>query len=167
MLRTIIACGFLLIAASPNASAQDAQLAGRSAGGQMAWNGRVTRDTLTLTFAGAGESTISVDFVAEYPGERAFAVSRPSVVDIIVTEHSSNEEHPEMAMSVDGRDLAVMPRPRSSRSIVSSISFDEFLRLANADTIVQRAFEKELVFGEGQRRALRSVAGRWSGSAAR
>ena len=70
-------------------------------------------------------------------------------------------------MRVDGRDLAVVPRARSSKSIVSSISFDEFLRLAYADTVVERAFDKELVFGAGQRRVLRSVAVCWSGSAAR
>jgi hypothetical protein len=166
MMRAVIACGFLLVVAS-NASAQDARLAGRSIGEHMEWNGRTTRDTSSFTFSGAGDSTISVDFVVEYAGERAFAVNRPSVVDIIVTEHSANEEHPEMAVSVDGRDLAVVTRPRSSRSIVSSVSFDEFLRLANADTIVQHAFEKELVFGEGQRRMLRAVADRWSGGVAR
>ena len=84
MMRAVIACGFLLVVAS-NASAQNARLVGRSTGEHMEWNGRTTRDTSSFTFSGAGDSTISVDFVVEYAGERAFAVNRPSVVDIIVT----------------------------------------------------------------------------------
>ena len=68
-----------------------------------------------------------------------------------------------MALSIDGRALPLNTRLRSRRSVVATMSFDEFVRLANADAIVERAFDVDLEFGPGQRRMLRSVAERWSG----
>jgi hypothetical protein len=170
MTRSFTICGLLVLLGAGAASAQPARIAGQSIGGHMDWDPatRTTRDTSTCTFTPGGDAaSITVDFVVQYAGEQAFAVTRPAVVDIIVTEHPANEDTPEMAVDVDGRTLGLLPRPRSSRSVVSTISFEEFLRIANANTIVQRAFDRELVFGEGQRRMLRSVAGRWSGASAR
>ena len=170
MTQSLTICSLLLLLGAGVAGAQTNRIVGQSIGGHMDWDPatRTTRDTSTFTFAGGDDgATVTVDFVAQYIGERVFATSRPAVVDVIVTEHPANEDAPEMSIRVDGRDLAVVPRARSSKSIVSSISFDEFLSLAHADTVVERAFDRELVFGAGQRRALRSVAARWSGSAAR
>jgi hypothetical protein len=170
MARALTVCGLLVFLAAASAAAQPARLTGESSGQHMEWNPatRTTQDTHTLTFTGRDDGgTVTVDFVVQYEGERPFDATRPSVVDVIVTEHSGSENAPQLAMSVDGRPFPLTARPRSSRAIVSTIAFDEFLRLANADAIVARAFDTELVFGAGQQRMLRFVATRWSGGTPR
>jgi hypothetical protein len=170
MARAVTVCGLLMILAAGSAEAQPARLVGQSIGGHMEWNPatQTTKDTRTLTFSGRADGgTVTVDFVVQYRGERAFETTRPAVVDVIVTEHPGNENAPEMTMSVDGRPFPLVVRPRTSRAIVSSISFDEFLRLTNAESIVEHAFDAELVFGAGQLRMLRSIAQRWSGTTVR
>jgi hypothetical protein len=170
MARAAVLLGFVVALSAAPAQAQTARLVGQSIGGHMEWNPatRTTRDSSTLTFGGAENGvTITVDFVTQYEGERALQTTRPRVVDVIVTEHPTGEESPQMTMTVNGEGVPLVPRLHSRRSIVSSISFDDFVRLADAESIVQRAFDVDLVFGTGQLRMLRSVAQRWSGDTAR
>jgi hypothetical protein len=119
-------------------------------------------DTSTLVFPGGSAGTeFTIDFVVQYEGPRP--KTPPSVVDVVITQYVSSDEHPDMSMQADGQAVDMNPRLRSRRSVVASIPFDEFAKLANADAIVERAFDTELEFGAGQRRMLHAVAQRWSG----
>jgi len=124
--------------------------------------GRETIDRATVAFLGADRRPeFTIDFVAQYTGVKPAAP--PSVVDIVVTDHPSNDEQPDATMRVDGQPLAMNPRLKSRRSVVASIPFEDFLKLANATTIVERAFDVELEFGAEQMRMLQMVAKRWAG----
>jgi hypothetical protein len=117
----------------------------------------------TLTFVGSdGGPVMTIDFITRYRG-----VDRPSspprVVDVIVTAHPADEETPEMKMHGDGESLPLTARLHSRRSVATTIAFEEFVRLANADAIVEQALGTELEFGIGQLRMLRAEAQRWSG----
>jgi hypothetical protein len=137
---------------------------GNQISGLWQWNSATQKmtDTATCTFRGSSAGPlVTIDFVTQYAGQRP--TTPPTVVDMVVTQHPPNEDAPEMALSIDGRALPLNTRLRSRRSVVATMSFDEFVRLANADAIVERAFDVDLEFGPGQRRMLRSVAERWSG----
>jgi hypothetical protein len=121
-----------------------------------------TVDAATLGFLDTdGHTAFTIDFVVQYAGARPTAA--PAVVDMIITEHPTGEESPDVALRVNGAPQPVVARPRTARAIVVSMPFDEFEKLANADTIVERAFDTELEFGSGQLRMLRSVTQRWRG----
>ena len=140
------------------------RLIGNQISGLQQWNSATQKmtDTATCTFRGSSDGPlVTVDFVTQYAGQRP--ATPPTVVDMVVTQHPPNEDAPEMALSIDGRSLPLNTRLRSRRSVVATMSFDEFVRLATADAIVERAFDVDLEFGQGQRRMLRSVAERWSG----
>jgi hypothetical protein len=107
---------------------------------------------------------ITIEFIAQYLGDPAAPRSVPAVVDMIIT---ANDPLPETSLTVNGLSVAQTVRPRTPRAIVSTMTFDEFFALANADAIVQRAFDTELVFGASQLRMLRSVAQRWNGAPVR
>jgi len=144
--------------------AQVRRIEGHRLGGQLQFDSRTqkTTETATLTFIGTdGGPIFTVDFVAQYAGSQP--TSPPLVVDVILTERTIADEAPQMTMQVDGQPLPLVARPHSPRSVVASIPFDDFVRLANADAIVEGAFETELVFGAAQLRMLRSIARRWAG----
>ena len=143
---------------------QPTRLVGNRISGSMRWDavGRKTTDTATCQFVGSdGRLIITIDFVAQYPGQQP--TTAPTAVDIVVTEHAVDEDAPETSLSADGQSLPLNTRPRTARSVVATISFDEFVRLSKADALVERAFDRELEFGQGQLRMLRSTAERWSG----
>jgi hypothetical protein len=120
-------------------------------------------DTSRLEFRdGAGAIAFTVDFVVQY--ERQRPAVPPSVVDVVITEYTGADEQPEMTIRVDGRPVDMHPRLRSRRSVVASIPFDAFVALTAGETIVERAFDTDLVFSSGQTRMLRSVAQRWAGN---
>jgi hypothetical protein len=171
MTRALVVIGAVLgLAAFGPAAVVEAQppqpqrVIGDQLSGQMQWNptAQKTTDMATCTFRGSSDGLlVTIDFVTQYAGQRP--TTPPTVVDMVVTQHPPNEDAPEMALSIDGRSLPLNTRLRSRRSVVATMSFDEFVRLANADAIVERAFDVDLEFGPGQRRMLRSVADRWSG----
>jgi len=101
----------------------------------------------------------TVDFVAQYAttGTR----TTPSVVDMVLTEHPVGDDRPALEVSVNGARVPVIARLRQPRSIVTSLTFADFQRLANADSVIQRAFGTDLEFSDGQRRMLRPTAERW------
>jgi hypothetical protein len=147
---------------------QPQRVIGNQISGLQQWNSATQKmtDSATCTFRGSSDGTlVTIDFVTQYAGQRP--ATPPTVVDMVVTQHPPNEDAPEMALSIDGRSLPLNTRVRSRRSVVATMSFDEFVRLANADAIVERAFDVDLEFGPGQRRMLRSVAERWSGGVLR
>ncbi len=52
---------------------------------------------------------------------------------------------------------------KTRRAMVSTISFDDFVRLTTASSIVENAFMSELEFGPAQLSVLRSTADKWAG----
>ena len=148
-------------------SPQVRRLVGNRIGGLLQWdkNTQKTTDTRTLTFVETGDTpAFTVDFVAQYlvqaPDPRPR--STPSAVDIVITQFLVDEDTPEMAAHVNGQSLPLVTRLRGRRSIVTTISFDEFVQLANADTIVYHAFDADLELGAAQRGLLRSLARQWA-----
>jgi hypothetical protein len=147
---------------------QRRRIVGKTIGEHWQVNGsanspRTTTATSTLTFTGnyCGP-VLTVDFTTRFPG-MGRPTSQPSVVDIIVTEHPTSDDAPEMTMRVNGDSLPLATRLHSPRSIVATIPFDEFVRMTNAETIVEQAFDTELVFSAGQFGMLRATAQRWAG----
>jgi hypothetical protein len=149
-------------------SQQHRRIVGKTIGEHWQVNGsanstRTTTATSTLTFSGNDDGPVlTVDFTTRFPGTGR-PTSPPSVVDIIVTEHPASDDAPEMTMRVNGDSLLLATRLHSSRSIAATIPFDEFVRMTNAETIVEQAFDTELVFSSGQLGMLRSIAQRWTG----
>jgi hypothetical protein len=160
---------FAAIALTATASAVHAQstqsprLVGTAISGHLDMKGDdgTIVETATLVFPGGdGRPAFTVDFVAQYVGTKPLTPA--SVIDIVITHLPPNDDRPDVAMQINGQPMELVTRLRSRRSVVASISFNEFLALANADTIVERAFDTELEFGPAQRRLLREAALRWS-----
>lgn len=163
LLATLAVCGWSLDA-SGQALNPNKHLLGDSIGGH--WHldpaAKSTIETATLTFKdGDGRPALTVDFVARYAaGGRPR--SAPTVVDMIVTELSPDDDRPAMQMRVDDEPLPLTGRLRTRRSIVATMPFDDFIKLTQAARIVEQAFGTELEFGAGQLRMLRSIAEKWS-----
>src|SRR5262245_14659810 len=120
----------------------------------------ITIDTVTLKFgADPSAATFTVDFIAQHGLPSGPA---PVVVDVVMTQHPAGEESPLVTLRVNDEVVPVVARQRHARSIVTSISFTEFQRLTQASSVVERAFDTDLVFGDGQLRMLRSTAERWA-----
>jgi hypothetical protein len=103
----------------------------------------------------------TIDFVAHRPVQGP--VASPGVVDIVVTQHPVEDNSPEMMLRVDGETVPVVTRLHGRRSVVASISLDEFDRITRAGVVVDRTFDTELELGPGQVRMLRFTADRWLG----
>jgi hypothetical protein len=174
MLRVSVVVGYsvLAIAAAGAQARQPAAVRGVRASGRIV--GTVISGHHDLNTAGTGveaatlgfldpdgQTAFTIDFVVQYAGARPAAA--PAVVDMIITEHPVGEGSPDVSLEVNGAPQPVVARPRTARAVVASMPFDDFEKLANADTIVERAFDTELEFGPGQLRMLRTVAQRWSG----
>jgi hypothetical protein len=160
VLAAIASAGF---AQSPSSSAR--HVVGHQISGHSNFDARTqtTTVTATLTFTGNdGAPVVTIDFITRYPGAGR-PLSAPRVVDVVVTEHAADEERPEMSVRIDGASVPLAARLYSRRSIATTISFDEFVRLVNADAIVEQALGNELEFGNGQLQMLRAEAQRWSG----
>lgn len=124
-------------------------------------SGRMT-DTATLTFQNPdGGPVYTIDFIAHRPVHEP--VASPGVVDIVVTQHPVEDNSPEMMWRVDGETVPVVTRLHGRRSVVASISLDEFDRITRAGVVVDRTFDTELELGPGQVRMLRFTADRWLG----
>lgn len=118
--------------------------------------------TATLTFVGtADDRTFTIDFVTQFPGT-GHPPARPRAVDMIVSEHPATENSPAMSMRLNGESLPIRPRIHSSRSVVVTLSFDEFVRLANAATVAPTAFNTEFQFSDAQLAILRTFAEEWT-----
>jgi hypothetical protein len=160
----IVIATSLCIGAAALLSAQSSQnrVLGREISGRLALDGRnqLSMETMTLTFRpDNGGPTFTVDFTAR----RSLQPSAPppDVVDITVTQHPVEDDTPQMTLRADGQSVSLITRVKSRRSIVSTISFSDFLRLAAASSIVENAFMSDLEFGPAQLGLLRSTAGRW------
>jgi hypothetical protein len=121
---------------------------------------RVVTDTLTLTFDSDAGPGYTIDFITRHPVDGA--VPSTGVVDIVVAERPREDASPSMAFALDGQLMPLVARPVSARTVVTSVPFSEFQRLAGAGTIVDRTFNAELEFGAEQLRTLRSVAAQWA-----
>jgi hypothetical protein len=160
LVGTLLACTAATAVAQPP---PPRRIVGRSISGHidMRTTG-ATVDTAAVVFDDTGGGPgFTVEFVAQYDGARP--ASPPGVVDMIVTERAPGDDLPRVGLQLNGEPQAVVARPRSARSIVVSLSFDDFVKLASADSVVERAFDTELEFGAGPLRMLRTVAQRWSG----
>src|SRR5262245_37466797 len=158
------------VAASAQASPPLRHLVGRSISGHMEIDAkaRTTADTVTLTFAAPDDGpTLTMEFLSRYERRagRAGIVARtpPAVVDIVVSQHTVDEETPAATLRANGEPVPLFTRFRSARAVVSTITFDQFVGLANADTLVEQAFDCELEFTPQQLRMLKSTAERWAG----
>jgi hypothetical protein len=125
---------------------------------------RKTTATATLRFTGNdGGPWYSIDFVTSYEGLGDRPTSPPSVVDMIVTEHPANEDAPEMTMRLNGEARPLATRLYSRRSVASTIPLEELLRMTNADSIVEQAFDTDLEFSAQQLGGLRFRVQTWAG----
>jgi hypothetical protein len=119
-------------------------------------------DTTTLRFQRRdGDAIYTIDFIAHHPVREPVAAG--GVVDIVVTQHPVEDDAPEMTLRVDGDAVPVVTRLRSKRSVVTSVSLEEFDRIAGAGVVVDRTFGTELELGLGQLGMLRATADRWLG----
>lgn len=163
MIGVVAAVGSAGSAQSPSSSVR--HVVGHQISGYSNFDAgtQTTTATLTLAFAGSdGGPRLTIDFTTRYAG-MGQPTSPPNVVDVVVTEHPADDESPAMTMSVNGQSLPLAARLHSRRSVAATISFDDFVRLANADAIVEQALGTELEFGTGQLQMLRAQAQRWSG----
>ncbi len=161
---TVIVTSVLCLCAVPMARGQSprTQVAGRGVTGTLSINSatRVSMETATLTFGGAGTPTFTVDFTARIGLDPSAPL--PDVVDITVTHYPAEDENPEMTLRVDGQAVPLISRLHSRRSIVSTIPFSEFLQIMAAAAIVEDAFKSEFEFSPAQLRMLRATADRWA-----
>lgn len=158
------------VTASAQPSPPLRHLVGRSISGHMEIDpkARTTADTATLTFAAPDDGpTLTVEFLSRYELQAGPAgiVARtpPAVVDIVVSQHPVDEETPAATLRANGEPVPLVTRFRSARAVVSTITFDQFVSLANAATLVEQAFDCELEFTPQQLRMLKSTAERWAG----
>ena len=164
--RTIaVVSAAVALAIAGTASAQPApvrHLTGRSIaeGWRVDPGDQVKTATVTLEFTADAGPAMTVAFVTRLSGQQATA---PRVVDIIVSERPSEDDAPSMRVRIDGRDEPLVTRLNSRRSIVTSVPFDEFVRLTAASSLIEEAFGAELEFSPGQLRMLRFTADRWAG----
>jgi hypothetical protein len=159
----VVALLFCVPAAGSAQPAPSPRTIGDSIDGHLEWHAelRSTTEVSTLTFRDVeGRAAFTVEFQVNYRGPRP--TTRPQTVDMIVTEHPANEARPQIVATIDGNNAVFTARPRTLRSVVVSMAFDDFTRLANADAVVQRAFDTDLEFGTGQLRMLRAIARRWA-----
>lgn len=166
MTRAVVLAGLAAsLAATGNVRAQPLsgrRLAGTGITGSLERPAaNLTRETVTLKFSDAcGRTAISIDCIVQY--EPAPTRTTPTVVDLVITEHAPDQQQPVVTLQIDDAPLPVVARPKHERSVVVSMPFDEFLRLARAERVVERAFDSELVFSAAQIRMLRSAADRWA-----
>src|SRR5262245_39870447 len=128
----------LLLAGSVSAQTPQPapRIVGQMVGGhlQIDQTTKATIDTVTLTFKNSDDTpAVTVDFVVRYATDRPRQT--PSVVDMIVTEVTAADEQPRVLLEVDGQTLSLNGRLRSRRAYVTSMPFDDFVRLTEADTI--------------------------------
>jgi hypothetical protein len=129
---------------------------------QIEAKSRTMIDTATLTFQNPdGGLVYTIDFIAHHPVQGP--VASAGVVDIVVTQHPVEDDSPEMMLRVDGETVPTVTRLQSKRSVVATISLDEFDRIARAGVVVDRTFDTELELGPGQVWMLRLTADRWLG----
>ena len=161
----IAANGFVgsALAVAALAQSPNTRVVGRTIGGGFTMSGRtsVVVETVKLTFPGEnGGPTFAVEFTARYDRQTTDAVT---AVDMTVSELPTEDDSPQMAMSVDGNALPLIARLRARRSMVATISLAEFEQLARGSTVVGTAFRSDLEFSTAQLGMLRATADRWAG----
>ena len=112
---------------------------------------RHTTHTVTLKFGPSDNPAYTIDYSFMYPGMR---ISRPPVVDEVITRHLPDEAQPQFAFNVGGDWTPEPVRQASRASMTRSLSVDRFEYLAT-HLVRERIFGSELVFTEGQMRMLR------------
>jgi hypothetical protein len=170
MKRVITVAGVVVAFAAGNVShgqspqPQRRHLIGRTIGGGFQWDGKAMTDTITVTFPAVDDSpAYTIDFVTRFVGELGQRpTAPPPVVDIIVTQHSVADEAPAMTMRVDGEAVRLASRLHGQHSIAATIPFDQFVGLANAQTIVEQAFDTDLEFSTGTMQMFRGRAANWA-----
>jgi hypothetical protein len=152
------------IVVHPQAPPASRRLVGTAIGGGFGWDGKAETNTITVTFPAVGDSPrYTIDFVTRFVGELGQRpTARPTAVDLIVTQHPVADDTPAMTMRVDGRALPLISRVHGKRSLVATIPFDEFLRLANAQTFVEQAFDTELELSPSALRLFQFQVARWA-----
>jgi hypothetical protein len=169
MRQAIVLSGIaVVLGLASGAGAQSPQPVQRIVGNQISahmdidMKDNVMTEAATLQFRSRdGRSVYTIEFIARHPMHEP--VAAPGVVDIVVTQHPVEDDAPEMTLRVDGETVPLVTRLQSKRSVVASVSLDEFDRIARAGVVVDRTFGTELELGAGQARMLRATADRWLG----
>jgi hypothetical protein len=163
-----VVSGCALIAVAASAQAQSPQAPPRIVGNRVSGTlqldaaTHLVTETATLTFQNSGSGEVyTIDFIARHPVQQP--VPAPGVVDIVVTQHSAEDDAPDMTLRVDGDTVPLVTRLHSRRSVVASVSLTDLERIASAAVVVDRTFNTELEFGPGQVRMVRATADRWLG----
>jgi hypothetical protein len=160
-----MAVGILGLSLAASAGAQappGGRILGRSIGGgfRRVPGTQVSEQTVTLKF---GDSDDRPDFTIEFVTRIAdHRPADPGVVDLIVTQLQREDDAPMMALRVDGQARQMPTRLKARRSIASTMSFDDFVELTRSATLIERAFDTDLVFSAGQLRILRSIVASWT-----
>lgn len=161
ILTAVLVAGVLASAAV--AQSPNTRVVGRAIGEQFTMSGRtgVIVETVNLTFPGEnGGPAFSVEFTARYNRQ---TTEPAGVVDMVVSELPSEDDLPQMAMSVDGNAVPLIARLRARRSMVATISLAEFAQLAHGSAVVGSAFRSDLEFSPAQLGRLSATADRWAG----
>ena len=164
LMKLAMMCVGLLAVARPVAAQPPQHIVGDRISGTMQTDGatRVVTDTATLTFQNRdGGPVYTIDFTVRHRAQEP--VASPGVVDMVVTQHPVEDDSPPMVLRVDGETVSTVARLHAKRSVVATISLDEFDRLTRAGVVVDSAFDTELELGPGQIRMLRYTADRWLG----
>jgi hypothetical protein len=160
-----ISVGILSLSLAASAAAQappGSRILGRSIGGgfHLVPGTQISEQTVTLKF---GDSDDRPDFTVEFVTRIAeHRPAGPGVVDLIVTQLQREDDAPVTALQVDGQTRPMPTRLKARRSIASTMSFDDFVELTRSATLIERAFDTDLVFSAGQLRILRSIVASWT-----
>ncbi len=163
-MKLAMTCLVLFAFAGPVAAQSPQHIVGDRISGTMQTDGatRVVIDTATLTFQNHdGGPVYTIDFTVRHRVQEP--VASPGVVDMVVTQHPVEDDSPQMVLRVDGETVSTVTRLQARRSVVATISLDEFDRLTRAGVVIDSAFDTELELGPGQIRMLRYTADRWLG----
>lgn len=166
MTITAVVIGLGVAASAPAQTQPGRHLSGISVHEQFTWQPatQTTSVTATLRFAARDDGrTITIDFKTQHRGMAGGPHEAPAMVDVVVTQHPSREDTPMMSMRVNGQPQQLAARTYGRESVAATIPFDEFVRLANAASVIEQAFDSELEFSTAQLRMLRNTAERWSG----
>lgn len=164
LMKLAMMCVGLLAFAGPVAAQPPQHIVGDRISGTMQTDGatRLVIDTATLTFQNHdGGPVYTIDFTVRHGVQEP--VGSPGVVDMVVTQHPVEDDAPQIVLRVDGETVPTLTRLHAKRSVVATISLDEFDRLTRAGVVIDSAFDTELELGPGQIRMLRDTADRWLG----
>src|SRR5262249_35017393 len=113
-----------------------------------------TTHIVTLKFGPSDDPAYTIDYRFMYPSMR---MSRPSVVDEVITRGLAGSAHTRFTTNLDGEWIPTpFPLRLTNRTTFTrSLPVDYFSRLAQSPSVRERIFDAELVFSDLQLRMLK------------